>query len=129
MPYHVAISLFPFPGYKVCYFVYKPLRLFGHASRCEKYSRGEGGLLHIQHSLQVLILLFLLVLFVYFLKSCVLLDKQLRYETLMSSKVLSNGVQTLLADTPSRAWSPVIVLGLRQSPSFTFYSWSSTFTS
>ena len=31
----------------------------------------------------------------------------------MSRKVLSNGVQTPLADMSSRAWSPVIVLGLR----------------
>ena len=25
MPYRIAISLFPFPGYEVCYSVYKPL--------------------------------------------------------------------------------------------------------
>ena len=60
------------------------------------------------------------------LRVFVLFDKQLGCETLMSRKVLSNGVQTPLADMSSRAWSPVIVLGLRQSTSFTFCSWGST---
>ena len=45
------------------------------------------------------------------LRVFVLFDKQLGCETLMSRKVLSNGVQTPLADMSSRAWSPVIVLG------------------